>query len=77
VYNQCVTALANQHLNGMTFFFRLMVAVANQDILLMLLGNHITAFTSAPKNASDTSMTTTPIVSLTCVASACALALGR
>ena len=44
VYNQCVAALANQHLNGMTFFFRLMVAVANQDILLMLLGNHIHGF---------------------------------
>ena len=44
VYNQCVTALTNQHLNGMTFFFSLMIAVANQDILLMLLGNHIHGF---------------------------------
>ena len=42
--NQGVTALADQHFNGMTFFFRLMIAIADQDIFLMLLGDHIDRF---------------------------------
>ena len=77
MHNQRVTTLADQHFDGIALFFCFMIAVADQHILLVLLGNNIHRFHQRAKNASDTSITTTPMVSLTCVASACALALGR
>ena len=44
VHNQGVTALADQYLNGITLFFSLVIAVANQHIFLVLLGNDVHRF---------------------------------
>ena len=42
--NQGVAALTDQHFDGIALFFRLMIAIADQDIFLMLLGDHIDRF---------------------------------
>ena len=42
--NQRRAALADQHLDGVALFFRLVIAVADQHILLMLLGDGIHRF---------------------------------
>ncbi|MNN51226.1 hypothetical protein D3C81_1658510 [compost metagenome] len=42
--NQGITSLADQHLNGVTFFFSLVVAVTDQHILVVLLGDNVHGF---------------------------------
>lgn len=46
-------------------FFRLMITVANENIFLVLLRDQIYGFHQSAEKASETSMTTTPMVSLT------------
>ncbi|MNB80517.1 hypothetical protein D3C76_1556450 [compost metagenome] len=47
--DQGVTSLANQHLNGMTLFFSLVIAVTDQHIFMVLLGDNVHGFDQRTK----------------------------
>ena len=49
VNDQRRTALANQYFNGVTLFFRFMIAIADKHIFLMLLGDGIYRFDQRAK----------------------------
>lgn len=70
-------ALTDQHLDGVTLFFRLVIAVADQHIFLMLLSNGIHCFHQrAEEGVGDVHHHHADGIA-DWVASAWALALGR
>lgn len=70
------TAMTDQLLNGLALFLFIVVAITNQQEITGVIRDLFYGFDHCTENGSDTSPTTSPMVSVDCWARARALALG-